>query len=113
MSVFIPPTFMTQAPSTVFPFISSTRVWLQATLPRSVNQYLIEIQEIDPADHATLDALNPAASGSGSGTGGRTLADMIFDQMQGGAVSKGIDEDEGLPDPRKGLNPKVVEVYTK
>ncbi|KAK8858655.1 hypothetical protein IAR55_002884 [Kwoniella newhampshirensis] len=81
--------------------------------------------EIDPEDHATLDALNPghnagAASGSASGYQGeengegRTLADIIFSKMQGGAVSKGLeDEDEGPPDPRKGLNPKVIEVYTK
>ncbi|WVF68914.1 hypothetical protein IAT40_003688 [Kwoniella sp. CBS 6097] len=79
--------------------------------------------EIDPADHATLDALNAnagGASGSGAGPsteqgeGGQTLADIIFSKMQGGAVSKGLeDEDEGPPDPRKGLNPKVVEVYTK
>ncbi|KAK1925808.1 Bystin-domain-containing protein [Papiliotrema laurentii] len=66
--------------------------------------------EIDPEDHATLDALAPAAHGEG----GKTLADLIFSQMQGGAVSQGIDEeDEGPPDPRKGLNPKVIEVYTK
>jgi len=38
---------------------------------------------------------------------------MIFEQMEGGAVSNGVDEDEGPPDPRRGLNPKVIEVYTK
>jgi essential nuclear protein 1 len=39
---------------------------------------------------------------------------MIFSKMEGGAVTQGQDEeDEGPPDPRKGLNPKVIEVYTK
>ncbi|KAK4684095.1 essential nuclear protein 1, partial [Tremellales sp. Uapishka_1] len=69
--------------------------------------------EIDPADHATMDALNPGL-GNAEASGSRTLADMIFDQMEGGAVLRGIeDDDEGPPDPRKGLNPKVIEVYTK
>ena len=53
---------------------------------------------IDPEDHATLDALN---RGGGEGAdegnaGGRTLADLIFSKMEGGAVSRGAeDEDEG------------------
>ena len=51
-------------------------------------------QEIDPEDHATLDALGPAAYGDGL-VGGRTLADMIFSKMEGGAVSKGIEEEGG------------------
>ncbi|GFZ45097.1 Uncharacterized protein JCM24511_02823 [Saitozyma sp. JCM 24511] len=73
--------------------------------------------DIDPADHATLDAL--AAPAPGEGGGSKTLADLIFSKMEGGAVTQGIDEEgewapyEGPPDPRKGLNPKVVEVYTK
>ncbi|RSH91038.1 snoRNA-binding rRNA-processing protein [Saitozyma podzolica] len=80
--------------------------------------------DIDPADHATLDAL--AAPAPGDGAGSKTLADLIFSKMEGGAVTQGIDEEgewahwnrekeehEGPPDPRKGLNPKVVEVYTK
>ncbi|RXK35737.1 essential nuclear protein 1 [Tremella mesenterica] len=68
--------------------------------------------EIDPADHATLDALGPSAAMGEAG--GRTLADIIFSKMQGGAISRGMeDEDEGPPDPKKGLNPKVIEVYTK
>ncbi|KAL0255766.1 hypothetical protein I308_100573 [Cryptococcus tetragattii IND107] len=76
---------------------------------------------IDPADHATLDALNrgggavPMGQDQGEEDGEpKTLADMIFSKMQGGAVSRGAeDEYEGPPDPRKGLNPKVVEVYSK
>lgn len=32
--------------------------------------------------------------------------------MEGGATSA-FDEDDGPPDPKQGLNPKVVEVYTK
>ncbi|WVQ80698.1 hypothetical protein IAT38_002803 [Cryptococcus sp. DSM 104549] len=85
--------------------------------------------QIDPADHATLDALNRGGDGrtgliAGEGPAGaaageedegpKTLADLIFSKMEGGAVSKGAeDEYEGPPDPRKGLNPKVIEVYTK
>ncbi|WWC62668.1 uncharacterized protein I303_105265 [Kwoniella dejecticola CBS 10117] len=73
--------------------------------------------EIDPADHATLDALNGGNSAGRSDEPGeppKTLADLIFSKMEGGAVSKGLeDEDEGPPDPKKGLNPKVIEVYTK
>lgn len=49
-------------------------------------------QEIDPEDHATLDALAPAAHGEG----GKTLADLIFSKMEGGAVTQGIEE-EGEP----------------
>ncbi|WOO76754.1 Bystin [Vanrija pseudolonga] len=63
---------------------------------------------IDPEDHATLDALN---AGESSG-GGKTLADMIFSKLESG-VTSAFDEDDGPPDPAKGLNPKVVEVYTK
>ncbi|WWC96175.1 hypothetical protein V866_003042 [Kwoniella sp. B9012] len=74
--------------------------------------------EIDPADHATLDALNAGHNQAGTtdepGEPPKTLADLIFSKMEGGAVSKGLeDEDEGPPDPKKGLNPKVIEVYTK
>jgi essential nuclear protein 1 len=46
---------------------------------------------IDPEDHATLDALNGQNEAN---AGGRTLADLIFSKMEGGAVSRGIDEDE-------------------
>lgn len=49
----------------------------------------MSFQEIDPEDHATLDALAPGAEAAG----GKTLADMIFDKMQGGAVSQGLDDD--------------------
>lgn len=59
---------------------------------------------IDPADHATLDALNTEGQG-------KTLADLIFAKMESGQMDEV--EDDGPPDPRKGLNPKVVEVYTK
>ncbi|CAD6578164.1 MAG: snoRNA-binding rRNA-processing protein [Tremellales sp. Tagirdzhanova-0007] len=69
--------------------------------------------EIDPEDQGALDALTPTAHGAASGSG-RTLADIIFSKMEGGAVTQGIEEaDEGPPDPRRGLNPKVIEVYTK
>lgn len=62
--------------------------------------------EIDPEDHATLDALAP---GEGPAAGGQTLADIIFAKM---AAAPAV-EDDGPPDPKQGLNPKVVEVYAK
>lgn len=46
---------------------------------------------IDPEDHATLDALNGQ---SAANEGGRTLADLIFSKMEGGAVSRGADDDD-------------------
>lgn len=64
--------------------------------------------------------------GGGEGSGGRTLADMIFDKMGGGSAPAAFDDgwyssgyriladvSDAPPDPRQGLNPKVVEVYTK
>ncbi|ORY25648.1 Bystin-domain-containing protein [Naematelia encephala] len=60
--------------------------------------------QIDPSDHATLDAL---------GGGGRTLADLIFSQLNSGPQVEDTTENDGPPDPRAGLNPKVIEVYTK
>ena len=50
-------------------------------------------QDIDPEDHATLDALGPQHAVDEVEGGGRTLADIIFSKMEGGAVSKGQDED--------------------
>jgi essential nuclear protein 1 len=69
--------------------------------------------------------------GAEAGSGGtRTLADIIFDRLNGDKANQAM-EDEGEPhlncdqlwklmmiaggppDPRKGLNPKVVEAYTK
>lgn len=66
------------------------------------------LQEIDPEDHRTLDAL--------SGGQGKTLADLIFAKMESGgaaAAAAAAEQDDGPPDPRQGLNPKVIEVYTK
>lgn len=48
-------------------------------------------QAIDPEDHATLDALNGQTEAGG---GGRTLADLIFSKMEGGAATQGIDDEE-------------------
>jgi essential nuclear protein 1 len=62
----------------------------------------------------TLDALLPANSGER-----RTLADIIFAKLDSGevrdaAVVQNVSRgDHGKPDPALGLNPKVVEVYTK
>jgi hypothetical protein len=87
--------------------------------------YKLTLQNIDPEDHATLDTL---ALGAEAGSGGsRTLADIIFDRLNGDKASQAMEEEgrsslrganadcvaSGPPDPRKGLNPKVIEAYTK
>ncbi|TDL29749.1 Bystin-domain-containing protein [Rickenella mellea] len=69
--------------------------------------------QIDSGDMATLDSLLPANSEER-----KTLADIIFAKLDGHDT-----EDTGnrlprhstdrAPDPAEGLNPKVVEVYTK
>lgn len=52
-------------------------------------------QEIDPNDHATLGALAAGGMpGGGEGSGGRTLADMIFDKMGGGSAPADFDDGE-------------------
>jgi essential nuclear protein 1 len=62
----------------------------------------------------TLDALLPANSGER-----RTLADIIFAKLDSSevgdaAVVRRVSQiDHERPDPALGLNPKVVEVYTK
>ncbi|KAJ9118833.1 hypothetical protein QFC24_006032 [Naganishia onofrii] len=78
-----------------------------------------------------LDSLNDTADDEklvqgDEGEGGRTLADIIFEKMgeQAAAQAGGVPgvgavpaqpthADGGRLDPRVGLNPKVVEVYTK
>ncbi|KAI9063423.1 cell adhesion protein byn-1 [Trametes sanguinea] len=74
----------------------------------------IEEIEVDEDDMKTLDALLPANAGER-----RTLADIIFsklDNLESGkpatAHEKQHDPDRA-PDPAAGLDPKVVEVYTK
>ena len=50
-------------------------------------------QNIDPEDHATLDTL---ALGAEAGSGGtRTLADIIFDRLNGDNASKAMEEEGG------------------
>lgn len=62
----------------------------------------------------TLDALLPTNSGER-----RTLADIIFAKLDSSKVTdaavvqKISMESHEKPDPALGLNPKVVEVYTK
>jgi essential nuclear protein 1 len=62
----------------------------------------------------TLDTLLPANSGER-----RTLADIIFAKLDSGevgnvaVVQKVSQGNHDNPDPALGLNPKVVEVYTK
>ncbi|TBU50500.1 cell adhesion protein byn-1 [Dichomitus squalens] len=74
----------------------------------------IEEIEVDEDDMKALDAMLPANAGER-----RTLADIIFskiDNFEAGkpdvAPEKHHDPDR-IPDPAAGLDPKVVEVYTK
>ncbi|KAF8607566.1 Bystin-domain-containing protein [Ceratobasidium sp. AG-I] len=74
--------------------------------------------EIDPDDMTTLDALMPANVETR-----KTLADMIMEKLNAAESAEGTglkkvristtNEPHGPPDPAEGLNPKVVEVYTK
>ncbi|KAG6864583.1 hypothetical protein C0991_008493 [Blastosporella zonata] len=73
----------------------------------------IFVQEIDAGDMDTLDALLPSNSGER-----RTLADIIFAKIEegekgGAAVIQKVQQDLEKPDPALGLDPKVVEAYTK
>ncbi|KAJ7929175.1 Bystin-domain-containing protein [Mycena leptocephala] len=72
-----------------------------------------EIFEIDEGDLETLDALHPHNAGER-----RTLADIIFAKLESGetenaAVIKKVQQDREKPDPALGLDPRVVESYTK
>ncbi|KAJ3807771.1 Bystin-domain-containing protein [Lentinula aff. lateritia] len=68
-----------------------------------------EIFEIDPDDMETLDALLPHDIGQR-----RTLADIIFSKLdENGAIHKVQQKDRSKPDPALGLDPMVVEMYTK
>ncbi|KAB5595323.1 hypothetical protein CTheo_1195 [Ceratobasidium theobromae] len=75
--------------------------------------------EIDPEDMNMLDTLMPSNVETR-----RTLADMIMEKLNAvGAtteadnkkvrISAKANDGAGPPDPAEGLNPKVVEVYTK
>ncbi|CEL59812.1 putative protein C13G1,09 OS=Schizosaccharomyces pombe (strain 972 / ATCC 24843) GN=SPBC13G1.09 PE=1 SV=1 [Rhizoctonia solani AG-1 IB] len=77
--------------------------------------------EIDPEDMTTLDALMPSNVETR-----KTLADMIMEKLNAAeAATEGVEsktirisakpnsEEAGPPNPAEGLNPKVVEVYTK
>ncbi|PPR02441.1 hypothetical protein CVT24_001990 [Panaeolus cyanescens] len=69
--------------------------------------------EIDEEDQQTLDALLPANAGER-----KTLADLIFAKLDSGNVESAaaiqkVAQDRDAPDPAAGLNPSVVEAYTK
>lgn len=75
----------------------------------------IEFQEIDEGDMEALDALLPANSGER-----KTLADVIFAKLGEGRVTqnpaviqKVQQQDPNHPDPALGLDPQVVEAFTK
>ncbi|KIJ26986.1 hypothetical protein M422DRAFT_216042 [Sphaerobolus stellatus SS14] len=72
--------------------------------------------EIDEGDIQTLGALLPSNAGER-----RTLADIIFSKLENQEQHGGLNieaapeqqQRQSTPDPAAGLNPKVVEVYTK
>ncbi|KAJ3878777.1 Bystin-domain-containing protein [Lentinula edodes] len=72
-----------------------------------------EIFEIDSGDMETLDALLPHNPGER-----KTLADIIFAKLdshgtQNTAAIQKVQQDRSKPNPALGLDPKVVESYTK
>ncbi|EEB89157.1 hypothetical protein MPER_12782 [Moniliophthora perniciosa FA553] len=73
-----------------------------------------EIFKIDEDDMETLDQLLPHNSGER-----KTLADIIFAKIgeheaaKNAAVIQKVQQDKDAPDPALGLDPKVVEAYTK
>ncbi|KAI0347011.1 cell adhesion protein byn-1 [Trametopsis cervina] len=74
----------------------------------------IEEIEVDEDDMRTLDALLPANAGER-----KTLADIIFSKLENAepesttSIRKTHTDPGQAPDPAAGLNPKVVEMYTK
>ncbi|KAF9569439.1 cell adhesion protein byn-1 [Agrocybe pediades] len=72
-----------------------------------------EEYEIDAEDMEALDTLHPANAGER-----KTLADLIFAKLDSGEVTSAaaiqkVHQDKEAPDPAAGLNPTVVEAYTK
>uniref|UniRef100_A0A0W0G4A6 Beta-glucuronidase C-terminal domain-containing protein n=1 Tax=Moniliophthora roreri TaxID=221103 RepID=A0A0W0G4A6_MONRR len=73
-----------------------------------------EVFEIDEDDMETLDQLLPHNSGER-----KTLADIIFAKIseheaaKNAAVIQKVQQNKDAPDPALGLDPKVVEAYTK
>ncbi|KAK7471119.1 snoRNA-binding rRNA-processing protein [Stygiomarasmius scandens] len=78
-----------------------------------------EIFEIDAGDMETLDALLPHSSGER-----KTLADIIFAKLEesgnleqtphaNAATIQKVQQDRSKPNPALGLDPRVVETYTK
>ncbi|KZT26898.1 Bystin-domain-containing protein [Neolentinus lepideus HHB14362 ss-1] len=69
--------------------------------------------EIDSGDLQTLDTLLPSNAGER-----RTLADIIFSKLDGGItetvkIRYRPEDSDRPPDPAAGLDPKIVEAYTK
>ncbi|KAI0253114.1 Bystin-domain-containing protein [Lactifluus subvellereus] len=71
--------------------------------------------EIDEGDIQALDALHSSNAGER-----KTLADLIFSKLESGTGQSAVIRtsnqsrgDDEAPDPAEGLDPKVVEVYTK
>ncbi|KAI6151725.1 Bystin-domain-containing protein [Pisolithus tinctorius] len=70
--------------------------------------------QLDSADMQTLDTLLPTNIGER-----RTLADVIFSKLESGkqpdgvAVVQKVQQDKECPDPALGLDPRLVEAYSK
>ncbi|KAI6046463.1 Bystin-domain-containing protein [Pisolithus marmoratus] len=70
--------------------------------------------QLDSTDMQTLDTLLPANIGER-----RTLADVIFSKLESGkqpdgvAVVQKVQQDKQCPDPALGLDPRLVEAYSK
>jgi len=81
--------------------------------PIDYEEEIEEEFEIDAGDLETLDTLLPANAGER-----KTLADLIFaklDSKEGtsNAAIQKVYQDRNAPDPAAGLNPQVVEAYSK
>lgn len=70
--------------------------------------------QLDSVDMQTLDTLLPTNIGER-----RTLADVIFSKLESGkqpdgvAVVQKVQQDKECPDPALGLDPRLVEAYSK
>ncbi|EIW82461.1 Bystin-domain-containing protein [Coniophora puteana RWD-64-598 SS2] len=83
--------------------------------PQNADEDAEEMFDIDAGDMETLDKLLPSSSGER-----KTLADVIFSKLEEASVGGGgvtsiqkVQQDSKYPDPAMGLDPRVVEAYSK
>jgi hypothetical protein len=84
-------------------------------LPSDEEEFEYEEVEIDPEDAELMERMREdRLNENGEGGGRRTLADMIMDKIEAAGgdreVGTGTEDGDGLV---HGMNPKIVEVYTK